>query len=145
MHQSCHLLWYTRLHSRSHELPKSCTQNPCIYAWHGLPSTQADTAVSICSLHLLAGGLRFLRYGSLHGRVLGLHAVLADGTILDNMQTLPKDNTGYDLKQLFIGAEGTLGIVTGVVVHCPAESSSVHVSYLAIPSYDAVCEVRVTA
>jgi hypothetical protein len=52
----------------------------------------------------LAGGLRLLRYGSLHGTVLGLEAVLADGTVLDMLQTLRKDNTGYDLKQLFIGA-----------------------------------------
>ena len=45
-----------------------------------------------------------LRYGSLHGTVLGLEAVLADGTVVDTLQTLRKDNTGYDLKQLFIGA-----------------------------------------
>ena len=45
-----------------------------------------------------------MRYGSLHGTVLGLEAVLADGTVVDTLQTLRKDNTGYDLKQLFIGA-----------------------------------------
>ncbi len=56
-----------------------------------------------------AGGLRLLRYGSLHGSVLGLEVVTADGTVLDLLRTLRKDNTGYDLKQLFIGAEGTLG------------------------------------
>lgn len=56
-----------------------------------------------------AGGLRLIRYGSLHGSVLGLEVVLADGTVLDLLNTLRKDNTGYDLKQLFIGAEGTLG------------------------------------
>jgi len=50
-----------------------------------------------------AGGLRFIRYGSLHGNVLGLEVVLADGTILDMLTTLRKDNTGYDLKHLFIG------------------------------------------
>jgi FAD/FMN-containing dehydrogenase len=50
-----------------------------------------------------------LRYGSLRGSVLGLQAVLADGTVLDLMRAMRKDNTGYDLKQLFIGAEGTLG------------------------------------
>ena len=83
-----------------------------------------------------------MRYGSLHGTVLGLEAVLADGTILNNMQTLPKDNTGYDLKQLFIGAEGTLGVVTGVAIHCPSESSAVHLAYLAVPSYSAALEVR---
>lgn len=45
--------------------------------------------------------------------------VLADGTILDSLTTLRKDNTGYDLKQLFIGSEGTLGVLTGVAVLCP--------------------------
>lgn len=49
------------------------------------------------------------RYGSLHGSVLGLEVVLADGRVLDMLNTLRKDNVGYDLKQLFIGAEGTLG------------------------------------
>ncbi|KAL9269920.1 D-2-hydroxyglutarate dehydrogenase, mitochondrial-like protein, partial [Drosera capensis] len=49
-----------------------------------------------------AGGLRLVRYGSLHGNVLGLEAVLADGTMLDMLGTLRKDNTGYDLKHLFI-------------------------------------------
>lgn len=56
-----------------------------------------------------AGGLRYVRYGSLHGNVLGMEMVLADGTIVDSLSTLRKDNTGYDIKQLFIGAEGTLG------------------------------------
>jgi hypothetical protein len=55
------------------------------------------------------GGLRLLRYGSLHGSVLGVEAVLPDGTVMDLLRQLRKDNTGYDLKQLFIGSEGTLG------------------------------------
>lgn len=53
-------------------------------------------------------GIRLLRYGNLHGTVLGLTAVLANGEILDSMSNNKKDNTGYDLKQLFIGSEGTL-------------------------------------
>ncbi|KAF9943975.1 D-lactate ferricytochrome c oxidoreductase, partial [Mortierella alpina] len=73
-----------------------------------------------------AGGLRLLRYGSLHGTVLGLEVVLPDGTILDNLSTLRKDNTGYDLKQLFIGSEGTLGIVTGVSILSPKLSKAVN-------------------
>ncbi|OMJ22917.1 D-2-hydroxyglutarate dehydrogenase, mitochondrial [Smittium culicis] len=63
-----------------------------------------------------AGGIRFVRYGSLHGSVLGLEIVLPNGTIINNLSTLRKDSTGYDIKQLFIGAEGTLGIVTGVSI-----------------------------
>ncbi|KAI5693134.1 hypothetical protein M8J75_009142 [Diaphorina citri] len=63
-----------------------------------------------------AGGLRLFRYGSLHATVLGLEVVLADGTVLDLMNTLKKDNTGYHLAHMFIGAEGTLGFVTKVVI-----------------------------
>src|SRR5215831_10464031 len=59
-----------------------------------------------------AGGVNVLRYGMTRDLVLGLEVVLADGRVLDLMRGLRKDNTGYDLKQLFIGAEGTLGIVT---------------------------------
>lgn len=55
-----------------------------------------------------------MRYGSLHGSVLGVEAVLASGEVIDCLSTMKKDNTGYDLKHLFIGSEGTLGIVTKV-------------------------------
>jgi D-2-hydroxyglutarate dehydrogenase len=55
-----------------------------------------------------AGGINFVRYNSLHANCVGLKAVLANGKILDNITNLRKDNTGYDLKHLFIGAEGTL-------------------------------------
>ncbi len=59
-----------------------------------------------------AGGLKFIRYGGIRHHVLGLEVVLADGRILDMNSSLEKDNTGYDLKQMFIGSEGTLGIIT---------------------------------
>src|SRR5262249_56176328 len=59
-----------------------------------------------------AGGNRVLRYGMMREMVLGLEAVLADGTIVSSMNRLIKNNTGYDLKQLFIGSEGTPGGVT---------------------------------
>ena len=85
-----------------------------------------------------AGGLRFLRYGSLHGSVLGLEAVLADGTVLDNLTALRKDNTGYDLKQLFIGSEGTLGVVTGCAIALPRAPTSVQLAFLGLSSFDAV-------
>lgn len=60
-----------------------------------------------------AGGTAVLRYGMMRDLVLGLEVVLPDGSVLDQLKGLRKDNTGYDLKQLFIGAEGTLGIITG--------------------------------
>ena len=63
-----------------------------------------------------AGGVNVLRYGMAREQILGLEAVLADGRVLDLLRTLRKDNTGYDLKQLFIGAEGTLGVVTAAAL-----------------------------
>lgn len=87
-----------------------------------------------------AGGLRLLRYGSLHGNVLGLEAVLPDGTIVDDLSKLRKNNTGYDLKQLFIGGEGTLGVVTGISILCPQRSPAVNVAYFGLESYEKVQE-----
>ena len=57
-----------------------------------------------------AGGLRVIKYNSMHANVLGLEVVLADGTVLDMMRSIRKDNCGYPLKHYFIGAEGTLGV-----------------------------------
>ncbi|XP_028554892.1 probable D-2-hydroxyglutarate dehydrogenase, mitochondrial isoform X1 [Dendrobium catenatum] len=82
-----------------------------------------------------AGGLHFIRYGSLHGNILGLEVILADGTILDMLTTLRKDNTGYDLKHLFIGSEGTLGIITKIVVLTPCKLSSTNSAFLACSDY----------
>tara|TARA_B100000902_G_scaffold396721_1_gene458516 strand:+ start:3439 stop:4827 length:1389 start_codon:yes stop_codon:yes gene_type:complete len=63
-----------------------------------------------------AGGLRVFKYGMTRNLVMGIEAVLPDGTIISSLKKLMKDNSGYDLKQLFIGSEGTLGIVTKVVL-----------------------------
>ena len=63
-----------------------------------------------------AGGVNVVRYGMARELVLGIEAVLPNGEIFDGLQTLRKDNTGYDLKQLFIGSEGTLGVITGVAL-----------------------------
>ena len=88
-----------------------------------------------------AGGLRFLRFGSLRGSVLGLEAVLPNGTILDLLQPVRKDNTGYDLKQLFIGGEGTLGVVTAVSLLCPAKPRAISTSSLACSSFQDLSKV----
>ncbi|KUI65574.1 hypothetical protein VM1G_00545 [Cytospora mali] len=87
-----------------------------------------------------AGGLRLLRYGSLHGSVLGIEAVLPDGTIVDDLFKLRKNNTGYDIKQLFIGAEGTIGIITKLSIHCPQRSKAVNVAFFGLESYEKVQE-----
>ncbi|XP_074154027.1 D-2-hydroxyglutarate dehydrogenase, mitochondrial isoform X2 [Sminthopsis crassicaudata] len=82
-----------------------------------------------------AGGLRLLRYGSLRGTVLGLEVVLADGLVLDCLTSLRKDNTGYDLKQLFLGSEGTLGVITAVSILCPQRPKAVNVAFLGCPGF----------
>jgi FAD/FMN-containing dehydrogenase len=87
-----------------------------------------------------AGGLRLLRYGSLHGNVLGIEAVLPDGTIVDDLSKLRKNNTGYDLKQLFIGAEGTIGIITGISILCPQRSNAINVAFFGVESFEKVQE-----
>lgn len=76
--------------------------------------------------------------------VLGLEAVLADGTVMSSMNTMLKNNTGYDLKQLFIGSEGTLGVVTRVVVKLSPLTSSRQTAMLAMNSFDAVVRVLQT-
>lgn len=92
-----------------------------------------------------AGGIRFLRYGSLHGSVLGLEVVLANGKVLNSLCTLRKDNTGYDLKQLFIGSEGTLGIVTAISVICPPKPKSVNVVFLSVPDFESCQKILIAA
>lgn len=85
-----------------------------------------------------AGGNRVLRYGMTRESVLGLEVVLADGTVLTSMNELIKNNSGYDLKHLFIGSEGTLGIVTRVVFRLVEASPSRQMALLALPDFDAV-------
>jgi len=81
-----------------------------------------------------AGGVNVLRYGMARELVLGLEIVLADGRVLDLLRTLRKDNTGYDLKQLFIGAEGTLGVVTAVALKLFPKPSAHATAFVAVPS-----------
>ncbi|GFO13968.1 D-2-hydroxyglutarate dehydrogenase, mitochondrial [Plakobranchus ocellatus] len=91
-----------------------------------------------------AGGIRLLRYGSLHGSVLGLTVVLPNGEVMDCLTPLRKDNTGYDLKQLFIGSEGTLGIITGVSIVCPQKPNAVSVALLGCENFQKVLDIFVT-
>ena len=92
-----------------------------------------------------AGGIKFIKHNSMHANCVGLKAVLPDGRILDNMTTLRKDNTGYDLKHLFIGSEGTLGIITECALLCPPMLNNRHLAMLACDSWSGVLDVLKTA
>jgi FAD/FMN-containing dehydrogenase len=81
-----------------------------------------------------AGGVQVLRYGNARELTLGLEVVLPDGTIWDGLRGLRKDNTGYDLKHLFIGAEGTLGIITAAVLKLFPLPQATATAWLAIAS-----------
>ena len=81
-----------------------------------------------------AGGVQVLRYGNTRALTLGLEVVLPSGDLWDGLRGLRKDNTGYDLKQLFIGAEGTLGIITAAVLRLFPQPRATATAWLAIPS-----------
>ena len=81
-----------------------------------------------------AGGLNVVRYGMMRDLVLGLEVVLPDGTVWNGLRKLRKNNAGYDLKQLFIGAEGTLGIVTAISLKLFPKPTQVETAFLAVAS-----------
>jgi FAD/FMN-containing dehydrogenase len=85
-----------------------------------------------------AGGNRVIRYGMMRDLVLGLEAVLADGTIMSSMNHLIKNNAGYDPKQVFIGSEGTLGVVTRAVLRLRPKPASQNTAFVAVDSFAAL-------
>jgi len=88
-----------------------------------------------------AGGVNVLRYGNARDQVLGLEVVLPDGRIWNGLRTLRKDNTGYDLKQLFIGAEGTLGIITAAALKLYPKPREVETALVAIADPEAAVAI----
>ncbi len=88
-----------------------------------------------------AGGTAVLRYGMMRSQVLGLEVVLPDGRVWDGLRSLRKDNTGYDLKQLFIGAEGTLGVVTAAVLTLQPATPSRATAWVALRDVAAAAEL----
>jgi len=88
-----------------------------------------------------AGGTAALAYGIARSHVLGIEVVLADGRVLNNLNKLKKDNTGYDLKNLFIGAEGTLGIITAAVLRLVPRPRAIETAFLGVDSPQAALEV----
>src|SRR5882672_4084828 len=81
-----------------------------------------------------AGGTAAIAHGIARSHALGIEVVLADGSVLNNLNKLKKDNTGYDLKNLFIGAEGTLGIITAAVLRLVPKPRSVETAFAGVPS-----------
>jgi FAD/FMN-containing dehydrogenase len=92
-----------------------------------------------------AGGNRVLRFGMARDLVLGVEAVLADGTVINALRKVIKNNTGYDLRQLFIGSEGTLGVVTAVVLRLFPKARSICTGLCAVNDYAAVLELLARA
>lgn len=88
-----------------------------------------------------AGGVQVLKYGNARDLVLGLEVVLPDGRVWPALNALRKDNTGYDLKHLFIGAEGTLGVITAAVLKLFPRPGQVETSLLAVPDLDDVLQL----
>ncbi|MBS7701150.1 MAG: FAD-binding oxidoreductase [Cryobacterium sp.] len=88
-----------------------------------------------------AGGNRVIRYGMAREHVLGLEVVLPDGTVVTSLNKLIKNNAGYDLKQLFIGSEGTLGIITRVVLRLQAKPLTVNTIFCGCRDFPAVLEL----
>jgi FAD/FMN-containing dehydrogenase len=85
-----------------------------------------------------AGGNSVIRYGMTREQVLGIEAVLADGTVISAMKDVIKNNTGYDLKQLFVGSEGTLGVVTRAVLRLRPLPRSQNTALVAVEDFDRV-------
>lgn len=85
-----------------------------------------------------AGGVRVIRYGMMRQQVLGLEAVMADGRVVSSLNRMLKNNAGFDLKQLFIGSEGTLGIVTRAVLRLQPPTPSEQTAMVACPSFEAL-------
>jgi FAD/FMN-containing dehydrogenase len=87
-----------------------------------------------------AGGNRVIRYGMTRDMVLGLEVVLADGTIVSSMNQLIKNNTGYDLRQLFIGSEGTLGVITRLVLRLREKPTTSNAAIVGLDGFDKVAQ-----
>jgi FAD/FMN-containing dehydrogenase len=88
-----------------------------------------------------AGGTNVLRYGMMRDQVLGLEVVLPDGRVLDRLTSLRKDNTGYDVKSLFLGAEGTLGVITAATLKLYPAIRSIATAFVAVESVQAAVEL----
>jgi FAD/FMN-containing dehydrogenase len=114
-------------------------------AAHGLLFPLSLAAEGSCTiggnLATNAGGTQVLRYGNARELCLGLEVVTADGELWDGLSGLRKDNTGYDLRDLFIGSEGTLGIITGATLKLYPRPAATTTALAAVPSLDAAVQL----
>ena len=108
---------------------------------YGVDLAARDSATVGGTLATNAGGMRVIRYGMTRAQVLGVRVVLADGSVLDDTSGLVKDNTGYDLSQLFVGAEGTLGVITAarLRLHPPLAATSTALCW--VPDLDTALDL----
>lgn len=88
-----------------------------------------------------AGGNRVIRYGMTRDLVLGLEVVQADGTVLSMLNKMAKNNAAFDLKHLFIGSEGTLGVITKVVLKLHPQVTGANTALMALPNFEAVTQL----
>ena len=91
-----------------------------------------------------AGGTRVIKYGMMRDLTLGIEVVLADGTLISNLNNLVKDNSGYDLKQIFIGSEGTLGVITKATLKFYHEPKTQNVAFCGVDSLDELLNLLIS-
>lgn len=111
----------------------------------GIDLAARDSATVGGAVATNAGGLRVVRHGSTRAQVAGLEAVLGDGSVIRRWSGLVKDNTGYDLVGLLTGSEGTLGVITRVLLRLAPPARSVQVAVIGVASVDAAHQVLAAA
>ncbi len=111
----------------------------------GLDLGARDSCMIGGTLSTNAGGNRVIRFGMAREHVLGLEVVLPDGTIVTSLNKMLKNNAGYDLKQLFVGSEGTLGIITRAVLRLQARPAELASAFCACPDFPALLELLKSA
>lgn len=88
-----------------------------------------------------AGGIRLLRYGSMPANTIGIQAILADGSVMNGLSSNRKDNTGYSLKHLMIGSEGTLGIIAAANILCPRAPTAINSALFSVKDYSLIPQI----
>lgn len=123
--------------------PLSVVQSAALEAglFFGLDLGARDSCSIGGNVSTNAGGNRVIRYGMAREHVLGMEVVLADGTVVRSLNKMLKNNAGYDLKQLFIGSEGTLGVITRVVLRLQAKPGSIVSAFCGAPDFNAVLKL----